>query len=430
MHNPSSWATLTALGGVYHALGAPEMAAKTMEQAKAIKPRDANVLTTLGIIYAAEREYELARESYQEAVAIEPNLEPAAIGLGWAYSSLGQTVESASVFETLYKRGLRTLDVLHGLSDLPAPLVSIDLLTAVEKLDLDFGKDKDDFENTVAFIRAIALDKAGRHVETWQTLLEANRRMFALKARERQQRREREQAALARLRTGSINPYADRDEKEQAISLFILGPSRSGKTSMEQLVDTLPGVKRGHESPIIDNAVRHTFQSASLLPGSFFESLPAQLDDQCRKLYAAELTRRAGSAKVFTNTHPAAIYDAARIAASLPNVRFIFMKRNLPDVLLRIYMRKYSQGNSYAYDLRSAQDHVNSYYEMADLLSTRLPHHARVINYEDMIANPLAALRVAADLCNLPLPKGVPAIGDDRGCAAPYLEMMGSELAG
>jgi tetratricopeptide (TPR) repeat protein len=50
MLNPRSWSTLTALSGVYLELDANEMAAQALEQARDIKPQDANVLVTLGEI--------------------------------------------------------------------------------------------------------------------------------------------------------------------------------------------------------------------------------------------------------------------------------------------------------------------------------------------------------------------------------------------
>ena len=162
-----------------------------------------------------------------------------------------------------------------------------------------------------------------------------------------------------------------------------------------------------------------------------FEILPPGFDGLCRDIYLGEeLTRRAGSAKVFTNTHPSRIHDAARIAAAFPGVRFIFVKRNLEDNLLRIYMRKYTRGNSYAYDLKSARDHVIWYHQMIDVLAEKFPDIVRVIQYEEMVADPAATLRVAAELCGLPMTdKPLPEIGDDRGCAAPYRELMAAALA-
>ena len=159
--------------------------------------------------------------------------------------------------------------------------------------------------------------------------------------------------------------------------------------------------------------------------------LPEKLDDQFRTFYLEELSERAGGAEVFTNTHPARIHDAARIAAIVPNARFLFIKRDLNDTLLRVYMRKYTRGNADSYDLKAARNSIVWYHRMIDLLAARMPGISRVLQYEEMVEDPRAALRIAADLCGLPPPaKLLPEIGDDRGCARPYLDKMETALAG
>ena len=427
MLNPRSWKTLTALSGVYLAFEAHEMAAQALEQARLIKPNDANVLTMLGEVYREELELELAQEAYGQAVQLEHDLIPAVFGLGWTYSSIGRDAEAADIFEGLVKRGAGSLEVLYALTSLPPQLLSLDVLAEMDKLVADPNQDM------AAFVRAAALDKADRHAKAWEQLVPANRALFVQMQDELNKRRQREQSSLARLRAASITIRRDGSRAGgHPILLFILGPSRSGKTSMERLVGTLPAVKRGYENPIVEKSVRRAMQSASLLSSSSIEYLPPQLDSQCRDIYLEELGRRAGSAQVLTNTHPETIHAVDRIAAVFPNVRFILIKRNLEDVLLRIYIRKYTKGNVYSYDLRSARDHIIWYYQMMDLLAEKLPNAVRIVSYEQMVAEPAAVLRIAADLCELPMSVGspLPAVGDDRGCALPYRELMADALSG
>ncbi len=62
-------------------------------------------------------------------------------------------------------------------------------------------------------------------------------------------------------------------------------------------------------------------------------------------------------------------------------------------------------------------------------MAEKFPDIVRVVNYEDMVADPAGTLRVAAELCGLPMPEGpAPSVGDDRGCAEPYREFMAAEL--
>jgi tetratricopeptide (TPR) repeat protein len=430
MLNPRSWSTLTALSGVYLELKAYEMAAQTLELARAIKPRDTNVLVTLGEIYSEEREYDLARDAFAQALKVEPNFMPAVAGLGWSCSYLGENVEAVAAFEAMLRDGAQSFAPLAALAQTPPSLYSIDLLSEIEKYEQgsqDAADTADELQ--IAFVRAAALDKAGRYKEAWEQVVPANQKIFLGLKDEVRDLFDRQRTVLALVRANRV--VTANDDDKQPISLFILGPSRSGKTTMERLVGTLDGVKRGYENPGVDNAIRRTYQTAGLPTRDLFEILPPQLYPLCREIYLEELTRRAGTAQVFTNTHPARIADAAHMAIVFPNVRFIFVKRDLADTSLRMYFRQYKNRNAYAYDLKVARDHINWYHQMMDELAAKLPDRVRIINYEDMVRDPAGALRVAAELCGLPPPKGpAPAVGDDRGAAAPYREFMVAALNG
>ena len=190
-------------------------------------------------------------------------------------------------------------------------------------------------------------------------------------------------------------------------------------------MSVLDGVKRGYENPIVENAVRRAFQTAGLPTKDRIFELPPAFDELCRDFYLEELGERARSAKVFTNTHPGQIPGVLRIAAVLPNARFIFVKRDPDDVGLRIYMKKYRSGNNYAYDIGNIREFIAWYYQMIDVVAERIPNISTVIQYENMIADPAAALESVAELCGLAPPDGpLPQLGDDRGCAEPYREFM------
>ena len=429
MLNPRSWATLTALGGVCLELQANDMAALILEQARAIRPRDANVLMTLGRVYSEEREYERAKEAFREALALKDDFH-AIMALAFVCRELGQNAEAAEVYKSLIKRGMSTLEVLFGLANVPSACVNVDLLAELEKLPRDQTGGTREFDELAAFVRATALDKAGRHAEAWQHLAQVNRAIFLAIQEIFREGSERQNAALTTLQGDSIKAVSDSLDNRQPISLFILGPSRCGKSTMEQLVATLDGVKRGYENQSVGKAIRRTFQSARLLTSDRIGLLPPQLYPQCRDIYLEELTQRVGSARVFTITSAPYIHEAQLIASVFPNVRFIFLKRNVKDNILRMYQKKYRRGkNVYSYDLKAARDHVAWYLQMMELMAKKFPDIVRIINYEDMVANPAAAVRVAANLCDLSQPDGpLPEVGDDRGCAEPYHDFIRAEL--
>jgi tetratricopeptide (TPR) repeat protein len=422
MLSPQSWMSLTALSRVYARLGATDMAAQTLERAIAVEPKNPAILVSLAEILRDEREYERAVEAYRQALRLDPSVDSAAIGLGLCLGAIGENTEAQAVFETLLQRGCRTLDLCHAMTTLPAAAMNSGILKALDNLPP--GQDEDS-KLVSLFVRGTALDAAGRHSDAWDCFRTANRTMAAACDNELRDHLAREQANLASLR-GMAGRAAAPDERAP-VSLFILGPSRSGKTSLERLFGALDGVKRGYENPAFDHSLRRTFHAAALPPGRHLEQLPAANLQTFRDQYQREIVRRAGDARVFTNSTPSRIHEAGLIASTIPNARFVVVKRNARDNALRIYMKKYLQGNSYAYNLQTIYDYLDWYDQMSAVLAAKFPGNVRQISYEAMVTDPVSALRETADLCGIALSHdALPAIGDDRGCAAPYRDLMQS----
>jgi tetratricopeptide (TPR) repeat protein len=427
------------IGTSLRALGRNDEAILQYEKAIAIRPNYAEAHNSLGNALDAAHRHEDAIAQYEKAIAIRPAYADAHVNLGMTLWGLGRQEEAIPHYEKVlaispnYVETLKyrddALTVLLALTHLPEPILTIDALAQIENLVRKGGPQQADFESLAGFIRAKVLDKANRHAEAWQQFVSANRTLFLANQADFIQMRAREAANLERLRNSAPLAMPDAIEEGHPISLFILGPSRSGKTTMEKLVSALEGVKRGYEDGIVEDTVRRAGEAAGLPSTIWIEDLPRTLHSLCRNLYTKELARRMGSARIFTNTYPIRIHNADLIADIFPNARFLCIKRDVEDNVLRIYMRKYRVGNIYGYDLKATRDHVVWYHDMMDLLAQKLPALVRVIRYEDMVADPAAALRTAADLCSLPMDdRPLPALGDDRNAAAPYRQFITAEL--
>ena len=60
------------------------------------------------------------------------------------------------------------------------------------------------------------------------------------------------------------------------LSLFIIGPSRSGKTTVERLLGQVEGIKCGYESRLAERTARRTSQLSGLLTISTPPDLPTR----------------------------------------------------------------------------------------------------------------------------------------------------------
>ena len=268
---------------------------------------------------------------------------------------------------------------------------------------LQEGQDRADFEILIGLTRAAALDRQGRHAEAWGSLVEANRREFPRHQQAHRRNVQRMDAAY-RAALGEGRPVAGPAAQDHPMSLFIVGPSRAGKSTLERLVGGLDGVKRGFESRLVEPAARRTSQLAGLLTVVDPVELPISLDAQFRKTYLEDLGEFAPGARIVTDTHPGMITAIGRIAATIPNVRFIFMRRDPQDLALRILMRRYRTGNHYAYDLATIFEHLSRYDQLMDLWVQRFPRLAIALTYEDLVTEPKARLRVWRSFAERPCP--------------------------
>lgn len=422
MFNPYDPKILTGLSGVYLKLDSSLMAARTLEQARQFAPEDANILATLGEIYREEKEYELSKSAFETALEIDPMFTAAEIGLALNLTQIGHLSEAGAIFENKVREGSRSLAYLYHLCQLPASLVDLDLISLLDETKRGPRQTVEDFREQLAFTKSAALDKAEQHEEAWTELCKANRYKSVEHRRKYKKSRERHAPLLDLAKTSKLDrQFDDAASAEAPLSLFIVGPSRSGKTSLERLAGSLRGVKKGYENPIVENAVRRAFQTAGYPTRSLLVQLPPGLSELFREFYLEELERRANSAKVLTNTLPQRTEDALRAATEIPNARFVFIKRDIDDLTIRIFMRNYASGNHYASDLQDIRDYLQWCHDMIDVAADRMPDISRVITYEEMVVDPTAALAEVAELCDLEMSgTALLSIGDDRGCAQPY----------
>jgi hypothetical protein len=234
----------------------------------------------------------------------------------------------------------------------------------------------------------------------------------------------------AAVKQPSMLPEAEPAAPAQALSLFIVGPSRAGKSTLERLVAQLAGTKRGFESRLVEPAARRTSQQSGLLTVADPAGLPRSLDGRFREIYLEELRDFAEGARIVTDTHPGLIGSVGRIAATIPLARFIFVRRHLDDVALRMFMKPYRAGNHYAYDLATIFEHLSLYDEMSDLWIERFPSLTMSVEYEQMVADPAGTLARVARFCGASMPDApLPKLRDDSGCAAPYPGLIAAALA-
>ena len=420
MHDPDNWSILTALGGAYLSLGATELAELSLERARVINPTEATIFASLGELHREQQEYELAANAFKRACELDPGFTTARAGLGLTLAHLGRLPEAAEALEKSISVGPPNLNALFALASLPGYLVDTDLVsTATANLTASVSSRQN---SKIAFTRAAALNQREDYVSAWSEFTAANKLLFREMETAWKRQREHDLQLLERLKSSGIIPSGSpAAQNDKPMPLFFLGPSRSGKSTAELLISTIPGVKRGFENSITEKSVRRSFQDAALPPHEQLTDVPIGMESAFRAHFLKQLLRSAGGYNIFTITHPARITDALRLAVILPSAKFVLVKRNIDDVTVRIFMKMFSKSHPYAYSLQSIREYVQWYYAVMDTLKAKLPGRTCVIQYEEMIAAPDKTRSVMGEFCGLkPTKNPIPDFGNDSGCASLY----------
>ena len=165
-------------------------------------------------------------------------------------------------------------------------------------------------------------------------------------------------------------------EKKLA-KLFIVGPSKSGKSSVEHILSGSSYVKTlceviQHNELIKDNDCGKD-SSEILFENLFFQS-EGKLFNQ--------------GYKVVTSTNPESIFYSDYLMDMLPNAYFIIVKRDIQDVSPEMFTSEYKSGNLYSYDVNEISKYLDVYNRVCDTVALRVPDRCLTISFENIIQAP------------------------------------------
>ena len=425
---PSDWTNFTNLGAAWLGLELPHMAVVMLREARSLNPQDPEIHFMLGEVFAEDREYEDAMAAYREALALEPNHKLALFKLSDCYINLGFFHEARDLLLRLRKLRPDAIAVVNLLFQLPKGMVDLDFKKAVDRCEKQDSETRQDYENSKAFVRAAILDREGDYEAAWNAIKPANAAVYPEHTKALKpvlDRRARELEAARSLKASSLGKSSGKAKRDAPVPLFIQGVSRSGKTTLETLIDCHPDIKRGYENHAVEFATVRASQTAGLVSIRSLNTLPDPLLPSFAQHFRDKLASSSSGNTVITNTNPGLIGAIGRVAQALPEARFVFLTRNRDDAALRIFMKKYKSGNHHAYDMATAYQYIDWYEAMIEALTGKLGERAIHIRYEDTVANPSAAVRSVFDLCRLASTSlDLPMIGTDVDAAKPYANFL------
>ena len=154
--------------------------------------------------------------------------------------------------------------------------------------------------------------------------------------------------------------------------VFIIGPSRSGKTSLELLLSASSRVEPLGEA--IDIGYKKSFD---------FDDL----------FYKSEKKIKSDGRDMIVSTRPSTINYVMELYEQLPDCYFIFVDRMHDTVKSEIFFTNYRDRNYYSYNKNSLNNYMNFYKKAVDILHSKIKSRVLNLNFSEIVSHPHQELR-------------------------------------
>lgn len=367
-------------------------AAESYLRAIDLKPEYVDAHFNLGNLRADEGRLRAAASSYERALQIQPADAKVRNSLGAVLNEQGRSSEALACYLEVLRTKPLYVKTIKNLTRFPSQSLSRevieDLATKVDSL-----LDSDILPADKSFALADIQRLRGNTYTAFDLFCKANRIKSAQLTQRNMEDAEKREMALSKFRNWKPkNKPADENIK----TLFILGPSRSGKSTLEQIFSQNPSVHCAFERCRISG--KH---------GEHWLDKTKQLNDgNISQIKIDDIFFFGGdeidkSIKLITCTHPGIIHYVAEIFENLPGAYFCMIQRDITDLAAEIFISNYTADNPYSYDPEAILQYIQWYNAMWHVASSKI--NGMTISYEAIVDNPHETLQGVGNFLNLNL---------------------------
>lgn len=404
------------LGNVLYREGRLVEAIKNFSKSIYLEPLFSKAINNKGIILYAQRRYDEAISFYNKAISIEPKFAEPFYNKGNAlqkqgklqdaincynealrlkidypevYNSMGLALkDQGKIVEAIeaYKEALLLrsdyFDAVRNLLKVPVGQLSDELINISRQVIGEHAK-KGKEDSKYKFLIANLLRHDLCIKAAFKKFVEANQ----VVAKEFKNEIYKEEKIRERLlkKINQWKPFTIGSEHKSIKKIFILGPSRSGKSTVERLL-------AGSENVF-------PFFEAIKSPKHLFGGNARHTAERCVKLdindlfYANGIELQNGKYEIVTCTNPHLINFIIQIVEMVPNSYFLFLKRDVDDIAPEIFTTEYFSRNFYSYDPKVIIQYLEFYEEASKLIISKLPNRAMAVAYEGTMLDPNKILK-------------------------------------
>ena len=251
-------------------------------------------------------------------------------------------------------------------------------------------------------------EQLGNFDLAWQAMQGANQ-----KDAQRQPLWPSDKVRVANLRALDAIPSIRRssDDLMQKGPVFIVGMFRTGSTLFEQILSAHSAFTPLGESEFWPRHVA-SLGGAMVLPG---RPPDATLMEKLRtEFWRHAQERGVDQVRRLTDKRPDNLFHLPLILPTLPSARVVITQRDWRDTLISVYGTRLHAQHGYATDIANIRSHIKLCHELADQWSNQYPERVRIVNYENLVADPEGELRQLLHWLDEPWESGCLAFHEQR----------------
>ena len=419
------------LSSILHRLHEYRDAIHHARRALEIDPEYPEAMNNLGNAFKAVKEIEKARECYVRALKTKPDYFAAYVNLGNLYRDEGDLVQAEALYEAGLKLRPKDTNTLHNLGtickDTRRPEKALEYYRRAAELAPERLEHADAMSEFTHFsdpedpliqrlLKAIESDqiterdKAFAHFVLGKAMLDLGRpdEAFEFYRQANEAMHPHAEAAPSfdallrlyrRLHTEAFREQTRGFGLDAVPQVLVVGFSRSGKSLVESLIEAHPrAIAEGEKRRLLDFTQQKLADGRGRLSLDHLRSLTLEQSQADAREY---LERIPDDSMLRVNTLPGNNYALGALALWLPKVPVIFCYRDLMDLGVASYFKRYAQGNRHTYQLEELGRHIRVYEEFMRFWKEVLPNPTLEVRYEELARAPEAGARRIYDFLGL-----------------------------
>ncbi len=339
-----------------------------------LSPGYAEAHSNLGNMLKELGRLEEAEASYNEAIALEPNLAEAHNNLGTTLQELGKLEEAKARWTQALLLKPNFFDGVRNLVKLPVGQLEPDAINLCEK---SLASVDSSLENQIKYLFAQGnlFKHQGLIERSFKVFCKANKLQLEISKSEMTVDSRKNIAGLKRI--DSWVPSLPKFSEKILAKLFIMGPSRSGKSLLEHILAENSQVK----------TLREIIKHNELSKNQGFNEYASELLFQ--KLFSqGEGNLFDKGYKIVTSTNPGSLFYSDYLLDMLPGAYFVIVNRDPRDISPEIFTSEYNKENFYSYDVNEIKRYLDIYYQVFETIVLKVPDRCLSVSFKDIIQAP------------------------------------------